>query len=340
MKYLKSNTNVGFALAIMSRDVHYKEVFDLGIPVHYLIRKTKKDISIFSKLYQLCKSYKPDILHCWDGMTAVYSSPVCKLLNIKLVNGMVIDTPQRKNILNKSYLRAKLTFPFSSVIVGNSNAGLSAYKAPKSKSICIYNGFNFERLNGMSINGSTETKFEKSGRYAVGMIASFSKYKDYKTYFQAAQLLLEKRRDIIFFAAGSNTDSAQVKDLVEDKYKDHFKLLGAISGIESLISTLDICVLSTFTEGISNSIMEYMALGKPVIATSGGGTNEIVLDNKTGFLVNRSDPQQLAEKIEILLNDAELRKRMGIAGKERVHELFPIHEMVNKYVSVYNKLYA
>ena len=53
---------------------------------------------------------------------------------------------------------------------------------------------------------------------------------------------------------------------------------------------MDICLLSTFTEGISNSIMEYMALGKPVIATDGGGTKEIVDDGETGFLIGQSDP--------------------------------------------------
>ena len=72
-------------------------------------------------------------------------------------------------------------------------------------------------------------------------------------------------------------------------------MLGIRSGIESLISAMDICVLSTFTEGISNSILEYMALEKPVIATAGGGTNEIVIDNKTGFLIKQSNPEELAE---------------------------------------------
>jgi glycosyltransferase involved in cell wall biosynthesis len=61
-----------------------------------------------------------------------------------------------------------------------------------------------------------------------------------------------------------------------------------------------IFVLSTFSEGISNSVLEYMALGKPVIATSGGGTGELVLDNTTGYLIRQSDPEELAEKMELL----------------------------------------
>ncbi len=61
--------------------------------------------------------------------------------------------------------------------------------------------------------------------------------------------------------------------------------------------------------------MEYMALGKPVIATDGGGTKEIVDDGVTGFLIGQSDPVQLASKIEMLLNDQGLRTEMGEKGK-------------------------
>ena len=338
MKNLKARPGIEFALVIMSNDIHYKEIFDLDISVHYIIRKTKKDLSVFQKLYKLCKKFKPDILHCWDSMTAIYSAPVCKLLNIRLVNGMVIDTPVKNNILNKIYLRAKLTFPLSDIIIGNSRAGLAAYNAPKAKSVCIYNGFNFERLNGIKKNGAIKEQLSINTRYMIGMVASFSKYKDYKTYFSAAQLLLNKRNDITFLAIGNDTDSDAARNLIQDEYKDHFRLLGTKSNVESFTDILDICVLSTFTEGISNSILEYMALGKPVIATAGGGTSEIVLNQKTGFLISPSSPLELSEKIETLLNDADLRTKMGAAGKRRIHDIFLIDEMVNKYVSVYENL--
>lgn len=338
MKGIKSKANIEFELVLMSNDIHYKEVFDLNINIHYFIRKTKKDISVFNKFYKLCRNYKPDIVHCWDSMTAVYLIPTCQLLQIKLVNGMVVDSPVKQNIYNKSWLRAKLTFPFSNIIVGNSKAGLIAYKAPKNKSIVIYNGFNFERTNNIIKSSVIREQLNINTKYVIGMVASFSKYKDYKTYFNAAQLLLRQRNDIIFLAIGSNTDSFLSKGLIDSKYIEHFRLLGKKSGIESFINAMDICILSTFTEGISNSILEYMALKKPVIATSGGGTNEIVEDNKTGFLVKTSDAEDLSNKIELLLNNAELRNKMGLAGQDRIKEIFSIECMVNKYISFYKMI--
>jgi glycosyltransferase involved in cell wall biosynthesis len=339
MKVLKLSGNADFELVVMSNEIHYQEVFDLKINIHYLIRTTKKDMSVFGKFYKICRQYNPDIVHCWDSMTAIYSIPACKLLHIKFVNGMVADAPRRQNFLNKSWLRAKLTFPFSNIILANSKAGLTAYQVPIKKSFFIHNGFNFERINSIPKCRPFREQLQiDKEKYVIGMVASFSKYKDYQTFFKAAHQLLRKRTDIIFLAIGKDTDSDLCKNLIEVRYKEHFRLLGKKSGIESFIEMMDIGILSTFTEGLSNSILEYMALGKPVIASTGGGTNEIVEDNKTGFLIPPSDPDQLAEKIEILLNDAELRKKMGIAGQERIKKEFTIDRMVNKYMAFYQSL--
>ena len=336
MKAFKLKPGICFELVVMNKDIHYKEVFGLDIKIHYLIRKTKKDVSVFNGFYKICKQSKPDIVHCWDSMTAIYSIPACKLLNIKFANGMIVDTPQKQNIFNKYWLRAKVTFLFSDIIIGNSKAGLEAYAVPKHKSFFIYNGFNFNRTNNLSASESVRSELGINSKYVVGMVATFSEYKDYKTYFSAAQLLLAKRNDITFLAIGADTDAASARSFIDDRYIGHFRLLGKRSGVESLINMMDICVLSTFTEGISNSILEYMALAKPVVASSGGGTNEIVEDNKTGFLVKQSDPVELVSKIEVLLNDTDLRQKMGLAGQERIRTVFSIDHMSNEYISLYN----
>lgn len=334
MKVLKLNLDFEFELVVMSKDIHYKEVLDLGISIHYIIRKTKKDISVFYRFYKLCRNYKPDIVHCWDSMTAIYLVPICKFLHIKLINGMIVNSPVKQNIFNKFWFRAKLTFPFSDIILGNSKAGLKAYSAPRNKSTVIYNGFNFDRIENLKSKENIKQQLNTDSTYIIGMVATFSEKKDYRTYYRAAQLLLNQRNDIIFLAIGCDTDSFLSKSLIDDKNIDHFRLLGKMAGVESFINAMDICVLATFTEGISNSILEYMALGKPVIATSGGGTSEIIKDNITGYLIDPSNPRELAEKMEILLNDADLRYNMGLAGKKRIQTYFSIEKMVNKYITI------
>jgi glycosyltransferase involved in cell wall biosynthesis len=282
MKALNNTSDITFMLVVMDKEIHYKEILNLPIRIEYLIRKTKKDLSVFKKFYKICKDYKPDIVHCWNSMTAIYSVPACKFLKIKLVNGIVVDTPVQQNIFNISWLRAQLTFPFSDMIIGNSKAGLHAYKAPKYKSSLIYNGFNFNRLNTLIDRDIIKKELKINTRFVIGMVASFSKKKDYNTFFKAAELLLLKRDDVTFIAIGNDTDSSKATNSVDSHFTSNFRFLGKRSNIESYINAMDVCVLATFTEGISNSILEYMACGKPVIATMGGGTNEIVVDNYSG----------------------------------------------------------
>ena len=81
-----------------------------------------------------------------------------------------------------------------------------------------------------------------------------------------------------------------------------------------------------------------MALGEPVVATSGGGTNEIVLDNKTGFLIKPSDSDELAKKLEILLNDSDLRTKAWNCRQGTILDEFSIDQMVRKCLDAYNNV--
>lgn len=339
MKILKSSPDFDFELAVMNEDIQFEEIYSLDIRIHFLTRKTKKDLSVIPRLYRICRNFNPDIIHCWDSMTAVYCMPVCKFLGIKLVNGMVTNAPSSDQaVYQKTLLRARITFPFSDVIVGNSRAGLKSYNAPAGKSNIIYNGFNFERLENLADPASIRDQLNIKTKHIVGMVATFSEKKDYRTYFGAAQIILTLRNDVTFLAIGQDTDSEISRSYIKQENHGFFRLLGSKTGIESYINAMDICVLSTFTEGISNSILEYMALMKPVVASSGGGTNEIIEDGKTGFLVRQSDSNELAEKINILLSNEQLRIKMGLAGKTSVQNNFSIEKMVSSYITLYKNL--
>jgi len=339
MKGLKKVPDIDFELVIMNEDIHYKEVFKMGVKIHSIIRKIKKDVPAFSNFYKICKTYQPDIVHCWDSMTAIYSIPACIFLNIKLVNGMVVDSPGKQNLSNKHWLRGRFAFPFSNVIVGNSKSGLKAYRVSRKKGIVIYNGFNFDRLKNIRSKDSIRDKLKADPKARIlGMVGAFTELKDYKTFYTAAQLLLARTSNVIFLCIGKGTESKESRNLIDKENREHFRLLGRKSDVESYINAMDVAVLSTYTEGISNFILESMAIEKPVIATSGGGTNEILLDNETGFLVDHVNPEQMAEKMEILINDPDLCAKMGKAGLERVKNGFAINQMIDQFVSLYNKV--
>ncbi|MEM8891517.1 MAG: glycosyltransferase family 4 protein, partial [Bacteroidota bacterium] len=91
-------------------------------------------------------------------------------------------------------------------------------------------------------------------------------------------------------------------------------------------------------EGISNSILEYMAMSKAVIASSGGGTDEIVVHGKTGYLVQPSQVGELAGRIHELLDNQALRDEMGKKGYKRVYEHFNLNKMAKRYYDIYTKV--
>ena len=315
-------------LVLTKKQVHFTEIFDLNIKIYYTERKfTKKDPSVFFKFYKIAKRFKPDIIHVWGNMVAIYAIPTKLILNIPLLNNQVTDAP---TIVKKSLLGHSITFPFSDKIISNSRAGLHSYSAPNYKCQVIYNGFNFDRIKLL------KQKEDVSNSKIVGMVASYTNLKDYETFIKAAQIVLSSLDNVIFMCMGAGNSQAYER-IISPKHKDKIKLLGNQKNIESIINTFDIGVLSTLTEGISNSIMEYMAIGKPVVATFCPGTKELVVDRVTGFLVPVRSPEIMAEKILKLLKNDDLAVKMGMEGRARIQSLFSINQMLNNYIALYEK---
>ena len=342
LKGLSNFTDIDCELITMSQNIHYSYIKNLDIKTHFLLRKSKKDPIIFFRLYRLCKKIKPDILHSWNSMCSVYATPIVKLLGIKFVNGFLRDAPPNFSLENKEWLRAKITFPLSDSIVANSKAGLDAYHVSAHKAHYIHNGFDLTRFalagNKKNIRATHNIGTEK----VVGMVATFSDNKDFGTFIEAAQRILDKRNDVTFVMVGDGNNLNLYKKKVPDRFQQKIKFLGLQKHVEEIIEIFDVGVLITNTkihgEGISNSIIEYMAFGKPVVATDCGGNRELVVDGDTGFLVSQGNSEELAARITQLLDDAKTATRLGKIGHKRIVQEFSLYKMSEKYAKLYRKL--
>lgn len=339
IKGLKLKEGIEAELVLFSRKIHYQHVFDLGINIHFLERKPKKDPRVFVRLIKLCKEVQPDILHSWGSMPSIYAIPAAKLLNITFINAMITSAPIKLALWDHRYLRSRLTFPFSDLIVSNSLAGLKSYGVSQDKGYCLYNGFDFARVNDLKDPEEIREQFAITTPYVVGMVGAFEDRKDYHTYLQGAMKVLDKRKDVTFLAIGGGKNLALCKEIVLESYKPYIIFTGMQNQVESIINAVDIGVLMTNNdvhgEGISNAVMEFMALEKPVVASDSGGTKEIVVDGKTGWLIPSKSPNTMAEKIVWLLENKKKAVEMGQLGKERVWAMFNLDDMVNKYVQLY-----
>ena len=337
LKYLKSSGDIQIEIVLAKNIIHYEEIYELNIPIHLIERKfLKKDPRLFFKFFKIAKTFKPDIIHVWGHMVAVYAVPTKLLLGIPLINNEIVDSTVNTRLIGKG-----IVFSASDRIIANSYAGLKAYDAPMVKSTVIYNGFSFDRLWNIENVHVVRAKFGITTPYVVGMVASFLVLKDYDTYIKAALEILIKRKDISFLCIGDGDDSAY-QEMVPEALKKNILFLGRQSKVEAIMNSCDIGVLTTNVnhhgEGISNALMEFMALGKPVITTRFGGSPELVEEGQTGYLVEPFNPTQLNERIIRLIDNDSERQRMGQVGKQTIQEKFSQEKMNRSFMEEYENI--
>jgi glycosyltransferase involved in cell wall biosynthesis len=326
----------------MDDNIHYKEIYELGIPIIIALRKRKRDFGFYLKLYKIFKDIKPDIVHTWDYMTSFYSIPFKYIFKAKLIDGSIRWAPNWNILPFFSKFFYKFNFLFADKLISNSRAGVFSLNAPKKKAIVIWNGFDFNRISNLENKELTKQKFDIASQYIVGMIGRFAIGKDWENYIKLAQRILEIRNDITFLAIGDGYESDRIKSLVKKENQNSIIFTGNQNDVESIINILDIGILLSNNlfhgEGISNVIMEYMALSKPVIASVNGGNDEIILNDVTGFLIDQRNTTALEEKLIYLIENENIRLEMGNKCKERMQNIFSLDKMIHKYQEVYNNI--
>jgi glycosyltransferase involved in cell wall biosynthesis len=324
--------------------VEYPYLLDMPIKLIELKRSGKKDLTMFKKLYKIIKNIEPQIIHSWGDMSSFYAIPSLMLYRkARFINGIIADAPDNLSILNQHYLLGKLTFPFSDIIVSNSFAGIRSYNAPSKKSHCIYNGMDFNRFANLKPKQLLLDSLSlKNDDFLVGMIAAFEERKDHETVIRAAAKIQAQEEKIKILFMGDGKLRKPMEELAASLNLKNILFLGRLPDVENYVQLLDVGILATNNtvhgEGISNALIECMALGKPIIGTAGGGTNELIQNGNNGYLIQTKDPDQLAEKILYLFNHKDVAKELGKNGQKMALEKFSIDRMTSDFIDLYNSL--
>jgi len=325
-------------LVLTEDEIHYKYAYDLNIKIRVLRRKyIRKDPVIFFRFYNLCKEFKPDIIHTWGSMLAFYAIPVSVLQGIPHVNGHIADAPDHLEKISFHYLITKIGFRFSDIVLSNSQAGLRSYKVSGSKCRVIYNGLDLKRFDNLPDRNEVRSLYGITTRYLVLMVASYIPGKKYDEFVNLAKTFSTKRNDVTFLAVGdTRADSREYERICNISANlNNFRLLEKVEIIEPLIHAADVGVLFTQSEGISNSILEYMACGKPVLASDAGGTREIIEDNKTGFLITDHNGSKSEEILARLLGTDALRHEVGRRARALIESRFALDVMGKNFEGLY-----
>jgi glycosyltransferase involved in cell wall biosynthesis len=121
---------------------------------------------------------------------------------------------------------------------------------------------------------------------------------------------------------------------------DSIYLLGRRSDMPQVLATFDVFTLPSESEGMSNAVLEAMAMAKPVVATAVGGNPVVIEEGRTGFLVEYADHEALAERLLRVLGDDGLRREAGVCGRERAVGSYSARSMVGQMEALYQRLGA
>jgi glycosyltransferase involved in cell wall biosynthesis len=336
VKGLVARGDTRCVVVTMTHDLFFTELKSLpNVHIEHLVRRSQRDPRIVWQFWRVCRRWQVDVITCWHVMAALYALPAAVLLRLPMVVNFIQDAPAA--LPRQLARRSRWAFALADSIVGNSRAGIAAYRPPPAKTRLIPSGFDLARVAQARDANWLRREFGIDTAFIIGMVATFSGFKDHPTLIRAAIEVLARRRDVVFVMVGGGPTQAACEALIPPELSAHIRILGRLAApIEQVVAGFDIGALATFTEGMSNSIVEYMMLAKPVVASHGGGNAEIVSDGETGWLVPVGDEHAFAGRLLLLLDDTAMRRRMGEAGRARIERDFRMERIVEQYVQAYD----
>ena len=213
---------------------------------------------------------------------------------------------------------------------------------PPSKIHLTYNGLDLESLVPSTkdrVKACSLVGLEPNFRYVTLVANLRHSVKNQPMLLRCAKRLKDSFPDVKFVFAGEGERKKFLVDLAEKLgVLENCIFLDRCEHVPELLEVSEICVLTSYAEGFSNSILEYMAASKPVVATDVGGAKECIEEGVTGFLVDSDDDKAMSEKLEDLLSDVEKAKVFGKAGREVVEGRFSTEIQYQEVEELYRSL--
>lgn len=291
----------------------------------------------FIRQVRRCAKYlrdnRIDIIHTHDFYTNVFGMTAATLAKVPARIASKRETGGMRSRTQEFV--EKIAMKRAHAIVANSESTrdyLGSFVREKTR--VIYNGVDLTRFKD---NGHSTT-----GCRSVAMVANLRHdIKNIPMFLRAAKRVVADMPDAKFVIAGEGELDVQLKNLANDiGVAGNVQFIGRCTDVPTLLSTSRACVLTSRAEGFSNSILEYMAAGKPVVATNVGGAREAIVDRQTGYLVASDDDEAMAKWLVEILGDEKRAEEMGEKGRRRINENFSSEAQLRSTLRLYNELLA
>jgi sugar transferase (PEP-CTERM/EpsH1 system associated) len=322
------------------------------VPVFSLHKPPGNSPVTLFKLWRLFRQLRPDIVHTRNvaALDALIPAALAGVpVRIHGEHGRDIDdldgTNARRQLLRRLYK------PFVHRYIAVSR-DLARYLQDKievrsSRVAQIYNGVESTLFHPAKEGREAVPypNFSGPGHFVIGTVGRMQEVKDQVTLARAFVRLMQtmpgaaQRLRLVMVGEGPLRE--RVRAVLADARADRYAWLpGKRDDVARIMRSFDLFVLPSLAEGISNTILEAMATGLPVLATAVGGNLELVQAGETGTLVPREDPESMALAVRAYAESAELCRRHGAEARRTIETKFGMDAMVNAYMDIYDDLLA
>ncbi len=293
-------------------------------------------------LVGIVRREKIDIVH-----TFLFDADVYGMLATRLGRPRAVITTRRAIKANRPHhLRAySWTNRFANKVVANSEAvarfTIENEKIRAEKVIVIPNGVSIARFRSGDRYAMRERLGIRDDEILVGSIGTLKPVKGQQVFAQAILPMMRERLDLRVVFAGTRTRGYgdEIERMISDAGMQERALLpGSVEEVPDLLAALDLFVMPSLSEGMSNALLEAMAAGLPIIATSVGGNSENLEHGKAGHLVPPDDSAALAEAIERMLDDRNARNEFAARASHRAESIYSLESMLDSTESLYRSL--
>ncbi len=328
-----------------------KRISRNDVPIITLDKKPGHDLGLHLRLFSTFRRIRPAIVHTRNlaAVEAVVSAAAAFVPHrVHGEHGRDVQDPDGSRRRYRWLRRAlsPLVHRFVALSGELEEYLVERVGVPASKVVRIVNGVDLEKFRPAASGKDSLPEgapFDASGRVVIGSVTRMQEVKDPLTLARAFVRLVERgfasKACLVLVGDGPLLEEAR-KVLQEADASRHAWLMGSREDVPSLLRSFDVFALSSRVEGISNTILEAMASGLPVVATRVGGNDELVDDGVTGALVPSRDPGALADVLARYIDEKGLRGEQGRAGRARAEKEFGVDAMVARYLGVYDGLLA
>ena len=289
-----------------------------------------------------------ELVQAYDFYTNVFGMAGAVLARVPVRVAARRETDGMRTAAQK--LVERQAFRLAHVVAVNSDAvgrELVRDGVPARKIVTVYNGMDTRRVHPLpgldreEALASLGLPTDGQRRRFVTVVANMRHpVKDQATFLRAARRVRERVPEAAFVLAGEGALVEHYRGLAAELgLGGHVFFTGRCARVAELLAVSEVCALSSRgVEGFSNSIIEYMAAARPVVATDVGGAAEAVADGETGFVVPPGDEEALAARVVELLNDPARAREMGGRGLQRVKEKFSCEAQLARVEGLYARL--